>query len=342
MKLIDNINSLLGDDLKASLSPKARLKIAASHFSIYAYEALKAELAKIASLEFIFTLPTFVPNEVTDKLSKERREFFISKGSRERDLYGSEFEIQLRNKLTQKAIARECADWMRHKARFRSNKTKSSMQQFACIQDSEQETAYMPLYGFTAVDLGYQQGDAVSNIVSRFDEPTATSTYLQLFDQIWNDPTKLEDVSTAIYDHIASVYQENAPERLYFLILYNIFSDFLEDIDENACLRYRITERFHVVLQKLFEAHKHNVSNEAETMIVDKIEECLDAYFEAKETGGFKYLGASSKQLHIDISDFTFEEKTAIEKYLYKMSLDGASEFTKRKVQHYQKRKPRK
>ncbi len=65
MKIIDNINSLLGDDLKTSLHPKARLKIAASCFSIYAYEALKSELSRIEALEFIFTAPTFVPNEVT-------------------------------------------------------------------------------------------------------------------------------------------------------------------------------------------------------------------------------------------------------------------------------------
>ena len=63
MKIIDNINYLLGDDLKVSLHSQARLKIAASCFSIYAYEALKSELSKIESLEFIFTTPTFVPNE---------------------------------------------------------------------------------------------------------------------------------------------------------------------------------------------------------------------------------------------------------------------------------------
>ena len=234
MKIIDNINSLLGDDLKASILPKSRLKIAASCFSIYAYEALKSELAKIESLEFIFTSPTFVPNEVTDKLRKERREFFIPKADRERSLYGSKFEIQLRNKLTQRAIARECAEWIRRKAKFRSNKTGCPMQQFACIQGPEQEFAYMPLHGFTAVDLGYQRGDAVSNIVNRVDETTFTATYLQPFDQIWNDPDKLEDVTDAICDHIASVYQENSPERIYFLMLYNIFSEFLEDVSEDV------------------------------------------------------------------------------------------------------------
>ena len=267
MKIIDNINSLLGDDLKVSMHPKSRLKIAASCFSIYAYEALKSELSKIDSLEFIFTAPTFVPSEVTDKLRKERREFYIPKAERERNLYGSEFEIQLRNKLTQRAIARECAEWMRKKAKFRSNKTKSSMQQFAYVQSPEQDVAYMPLHGFTAVDLGYQQGDAVSNIVNRVDEAAYTSTYLQLFDQIWSDPDKLEDVTAAICDHIASVYQENSPERIYFLMLYNIFSDFLDDIDEDVLPNDRTGYQDTLVWNKLF-----NFQHDAAIGIINKLE----------------------------------------------------------------------
>ncbi|MBP6505059.1 MAG: type III restriction endonuclease subunit R, partial [Rhodoferax sp.] len=79
MKLIDNINDLLGDDIKQSVQPGARLKIAASCFSIYAYEALKRELESVESFEFIFTSPTFMPGEVTDAAKKERREFHIPK-----------------------------------------------------------------------------------------------------------------------------------------------------------------------------------------------------------------------------------------------------------------------
>lgn len=267
MNIIDNINALLGDDLKATISPKSRVRIAASCFSIYAYEALKAELSKIESLEFIFTAPTFVTDEVTDKVRKERREFFIPKANRESSLYGSEFEIQLRNKLTQRAIARECAEWIRDKATFRSNRTKSQMQQFICVDQGEQQIAYAPLHGFTAVDLGYQPGDAVSNIVNRFGDSAHTATYLQLFDRIWNDPAKLQDVTNAICDHIESVYQENAPERIYFLMLYNIFKEFLEDINEDVLPNDRTGYQDSLVWKKLF-----NYQRDAAVGIINKLE----------------------------------------------------------------------
>ena len=267
MQIIDNISQLLGDDLKHALKPGAKLKVAASCFSMYAYEALKAELEKIEELNFIFTSPTFVAEDVTDKIRKERREFHIPKLERERSLYGSEFEIQLRNKLTQRAVARECADWLRRKAKFKSNRSKSPMQQFACVQTDASNAAYMPLHGFTAVDLGYQQGNAVSNFVNKVDEPLLTHQYLNLFEQIWNDPEKLEDVTAQICEHIASVYQENSPESIYFLMLYNIFNEFLDDMSEDVLPNDRTGYQDTLIWNKLF-----NYQKDAATGIINKLE----------------------------------------------------------------------
>jgi len=265
--MIDNINCLLGNDLKKTIKPGSRLKIAASCFSIYAFEALKAELCSIESLQFIFTAPTFVPTNVTDRLRKERREFFIPKARRESGLYGTEFEIQLRNKLTQRAVARECAAWIRKKAKFKSNTSKASMQQFMHVDSSADGVAYMPISGFTAVDLGYQKGDAVSNFVTKFDEPNHSQLYLQLFNQVWADPEKVKDVTDAICDHIESVYQENSPERLYFIMLYNIFQDFLEDIDEDVLPNDLTGYQDSLVWNKLF-----NFQKDAATGIINKLE----------------------------------------------------------------------
>jgi hypothetical protein len=267
MQLLDNINSLLGDDLKLSTKPSSKLKIAASCFSIYAFEALKKELQQIDSFQFIFTSPTFVPNEVTDKLKKETREFHIPKASREKDFYGTEFEIQLKNKLTQRAIAKECADWIKSKAIFKSNKTKAPMQQFLTCVNDEGQSVYLPISGFTAADLGYQRSDAFSNIVNKIDEPALTSTYLNLFNEIWNDQEKLEDVTEAICEHISSAYQENSPERIYFLMLYNIFKDFLSEVNDDVLPNDLTGYKDSVIWNKLF-----NFQKDAATGIINKLE----------------------------------------------------------------------
>lgn len=267
MEIIDNISRLLGDDMKQALQPGAKLKIAASCFSIYAFEALKVELEKVESLQFIFTSPTFVPGEVTDKLRREHREFHIPKLERERNLYGSEFEVRLRNELTQRAIAKECALWMQRKATFKSNRGQAPMQQFAALKSGDTEKVYLPLHGFTAVDLGYEKGNAVSNFVNRIDEQPMTTTYLSLFDQIWTDPDKLEDVTAKLCEHITSVYQENSPERIYFLMLYNIFSEFLDDITADVLPNDRTGYQDTLVWKKLF-----NFQRDAATGIINKLE----------------------------------------------------------------------
>ena len=264
MEIIDNINRLLGDDLKATIDRGSKVRIAASTFSIYAFEALRKELEHVEALEFIFTAPTFVAGQATDKLKKERREFFIPQAKRESSLYGSEFEIRLRNKLTQRAIARECAEWIKAKVTFKSNTTGAPMQQFAVVDD---RAAYMPLQGFTSADLGYERGDAVSNLVNKLDEAPLTAAYLQTFDAIWNSPQQVQDVTELVHEHIASVYAENSPERIYFLVLYNLFADFLDEVSEdvlpNDLTGYKDTE----IWNRLY-----NFQKDAATGIINKLE----------------------------------------------------------------------
>ena len=267
MQVLDNISHLLGDDLRGTIRPGAKVAIAASCFSIYAFEALRQELENVEALEFIFTTPTFVPQEATDRVTRAPREFHIPQAVGEKGFYGTEFEIRLKNRLTQRAIARECAEWIRRKAQFRSNRTGAPMQQFACVEAPERSAVYMPLHGFTAVDLGYQQGNAVSNFVNKMDEPVATRTFLDLFEQIWRDPVKVADVTELIRDHIASVYQENPPQRIYFLMLFSIFSEFLEDINEDVLPNERTGYQESVIWQKLYSFQK-----DAATGIINKLE----------------------------------------------------------------------
>ncbi|TFC90084.1 ATP-dependent helicase [Cryobacterium sp. TmT2-59] len=264
MRIINNVTDLLGDDLKAEITSGSKVRIAASTFSIFAFEALREELEHVSELEFIFTSPSFVTEKVTDKLRKERREYFIPPGNAESSLYGSEFEIKLRNKLTQRAIAKECAEWVRRKVTFRSNATGNPMQPLAAVDDG---AAYFPIQGFTTTDLGYESGPAVSNVVTKFEGPGETQQFLDLFDQIWHNSSQLHDVTQAVYDHISTVYAENSPARVYFLILYNVFAEFLDDINEDVLPNDRTGYRDTKVWQSLY-----NFQRDGATGIINKLE----------------------------------------------------------------------
>lgn len=225
MELIDNINKTLKDDLAVEIKDGSKMSIAAACFSIYAFKELKKELKGIDELRFIFTSPTFI----TEKSKKEKREFYIPRLNRERSLYGTEFEIKLRNELNQKAIAKECAEWIQKKVVFKSNITNENMMGFINIDDKN----YMPIFGFTTVDLGCERGNNAYNMVQKTEAPFSNA-YIELFNNIWNDNAKLQTVTEEVIDNITTAYNENSPEFIYFVTLYNIFNEFLEDISEDV------------------------------------------------------------------------------------------------------------
>jgi len=228
MQIFDNINSKVRDDLSKTIKKSSRISIASAYFSIYAYEELKDQLKDISELRFIFTSPTFV----AEKTSKEKREFYIPRLNRERNLYGSEFEVKLRNELSQKAIAKECTEWIKEKVQFKSNVTNEVMGGFINVETDENVT-YLPINGFTTVDLGCEKGNSAYNMVNRFEAPFSTE-YIKLFNNLWQDKDKLHNVTDQVIDNISTIYRENSPDFIYFVTLYNIFNEFLEDISEDV------------------------------------------------------------------------------------------------------------
>lgn len=229
MQIIDNINKTVKEDLQESIRKGSKMSVAAACFSMYAYQELKKQLEQVDEFSFIFTSPTFVK----ERAEKEKREFYIPRLNRESSLYGTEFEIKLRNEMTQRAIARECADWIRRKATFKSNTTGENMGGFMTVASKEEQVAYMPINGFTTVDLGCERGNNSYNMVNRLEAPFATQ-YIQLFDTLWNDKAKMQDVTDVVVENISSVYNENSPEFIYFITLYHVFSEFLDDISEDV------------------------------------------------------------------------------------------------------------
>lgn len=254
---IDNCQRTLKDDFVSEIKSGSKISIAASCFSIYAFQALKDQLKDIAELRFIFTSPTFV----TEKSSKQQREFYISRLNRERNLYGSEFEIKLRNELSQRAIAKECADWIREKACFKSNRTDNRMMGFVNIDDK----SYMPVNGFTTVELGCEKGNNAYTMIQKTSAPES-SKLLELFETVWNDNKMMQVVTEEVLDGITNAYKENAPDFLYFVALYNIFKEFLEDLEDtlpNESTGFKNS----AIWQKLY-----NFQRDASLAIINKLE----------------------------------------------------------------------
>ncbi len=262
MKIIDNVQEFLKDDLAEIINSNSRVAIAAGYFSIYAYQELRSHLEQIDELRFIFTSPSFT----TEKAKKEKREFYIPRLNREKSLYGTEYEIKLRNELTQKAIARECAEWVRSKATFKSNITSENMAGFINVQNDTGRFTYMPVNGFTTVDIGCEKGNNAYNMVNRFETPFSDE-YFKIFNEVWHNKEKLQDVTDVVIENITTVYRENPAEFIYFIILYSIFSEFLEDISEDVLPNEATGFKESAIWKKLY-----HFQRDAVLAIINKLE----------------------------------------------------------------------
>jgi len=262
MEIINNISKTLKDDLAVELKADSHVSIAASCFSMYAYSELKKQFENVSELRFMFTSPAFL----AEKPEPKQREFYIPRLNREKSLFGSEFEVKLRNELTQKAIARECAEWIKRKVKFRSNTTNDLMGGFVTIETPEETVSYSPVQNFTTVDLGCEKGNTAYTMITKTEAPHSKQ-FLQLFDSIWKDPKKMQDVTDEVIDSISAVYQENPPAFIYFITLYNIFREFLEDLSEDELPNERTGYNESLIWKMLY-----SFQRDAALAIINKLE----------------------------------------------------------------------
>lgn len=256
MKLIDNVNTRLGDDLKESIRKGSKLSIAASSFSIYAFEALKKELEGIDDFRFIFSSPTFIE----ENFKKHSRLFYIPHIYKESELCGGEFELRLMNQLNQRAIARECSNWVKEKVTFKSNKHHNlPIHGMIHVDNPDKEDyAYTNVSSFTTADLGMTHKKGFPTLIQKTDFPNS-SAYLEWFNQVWENEEDLKDVTQKVQDYFQSAFKENSPEFIYFITLYNIFNDFLEDLSLENLPNDQIGFKDSVVWNKLYNFQKDAV-----------------------------------------------------------------------------------
>lgn len=263
MKLIDNVNNRLIDDLKKRISKGSRLHIAGASFSIYAYEALKKELNQIEELQFIFSSPTFIE----ENLKKDTRQFYIPHIYNEADLCGGDFELRLKNQLNQRAIARECADWVKNRVIFKSNKNRTPINGLIYIEGNDKnEYAYSGLNSFTTSDLGLTQRKGFPTLIQQTEYPNSRA-YLDWFKQIWDNNDDLTDVSDKVRDYFENAFKDNSPEFVYFVTLFNIFNEFLDDLSLDHLPNDKVGFKESIVWSKLY-----NFQQDAVIGAINKLE----------------------------------------------------------------------
>jgi SNF2 family DNA or RNA helicase len=260
-KVLDNKKYRVVDELKAELRKGSKLSVISAYFTIYAYAELKKELSKIDNMRFIFTEPTFVHKE-----QELIREYYIERNLKKK-ISGNEFEIKLRNEMKQAAIAKECAEWLEKKAEIKSLKRANPAQpRLVYIENPEDNVSINGTVDFTSDGLGITPSNRLDSNMCLYGKDY-TIGFLQAFNELWEDNTAVQDVKDKVLEQMRILYKENTPEFIYFVTLYNIFYDYLDELTEDNIVKSRTGFKETQIWNKLYKFQKDAVMG-----AIDKIE----------------------------------------------------------------------
>lgn len=245
--LLDNKkNGKVGDVLKKNITNNSKLSIISSYFTIYAFAELKKELTRIKELRLLFSVPIFKNAHSNNFLSGEPE------------------EIKFKNQLQQVQIARECVSWIRDKVQAKELKASGSLP--FNLYHIDNDTSITGSSNFSSVGLGYANSSTFAMNTLTKDAQTSKE-FLATFDEIWNNKSMVADVKKEMLEAIEEIYSDKSPQFLYFMTLYNIFKEFLGELDEEKIIRTKTGFKDTLVWNKLYNFQRDGVLG-----AIDKLE----------------------------------------------------------------------
>jgi SNF2 family DNA or RNA helicase len=233
----------LGEYLREKIKPDSRLAFVSAYFTIYAYDKLRQDLDGIQELRFLFGEPSFLSNLDPDK--SESKTFVLDNS-----------KIELGNRLQQKLVARECADWIRAKTQIRSVKQKGFLHgKLYHIENNGVNEAILGSSNLTVSGLGL---GTRSNIELNLEvnDRRDREDLKRWFDELWSNTDLVQDVRDEVLSYLEQVYVDKPPEFIYFKTLYHIFEKFLTDEAAASILQDDIKMFDTGVWKMLFEFQK--------------------------------------------------------------------------------------
>lgn len=237
----------MGDFLKEKILPGSKLSVVSAYFTIYAFDALAAQLANIAEMRFLFGEPRFLrsldPNKTDKKAFKIEDE-----------------GLQLQNRLEQKRVAKACAEWIRDKVQIRSVKRSNFLHgKMYHLAHNEVEDAILGSSNFTVKGLGLAEKGNNIELNLEVDGNRDRRDLKAWFDELWDNAALVEDVKAEVLAYLAQLYQNNAPEFIYYKTLFHLFEKFLDEQARGGLLDVRTNFLDTEIWKALFEFQKDGV-----------------------------------------------------------------------------------
>lgn len=214
----------VGDFLKQQLKPGSDLDLVTAYFTVFAYDKLRAELDALGRIRLLFGEAAFIKTLDPDK--DDGAAYVLRDDG-----------LALSGGLSQRHLAKACAGWMKKKVEVRSvTRTGFLHGKMTHIRRGEVSAAILGSSNFTTRGLGLAADNNNVELNLIVNDDRDREDLRVWFEELWNDKTRVEDVKQKVLDYLQQVYQDQAPEFIYFKTLYHLFKDLLDsgaEIDKN-------------------------------------------------------------------------------------------------------------
>jgi hypothetical protein len=237
VKLVRNTGTERVIDLiRPQLTPGTQLDVVTPTFSLFAFAEILREVAALAQCRFL-----------------------LPPASAELTVLGMDADRAARNRLQTRWLASRLSQWLQSKADVR--RALGAVPQGAFVlRDGDGRPLHVLLgsLAFSTDGLGLTPGNPLS-LIQASETPEEASLLSQWFDAQWSGLKADAGAKSALIAFIQSLAAYRDPFLAYTLILYHLFRDRGDDLDEERIARSATGIRNTVVLKKLYRFQRDGV-----------------------------------------------------------------------------------
>lgn len=240
MRLIRNVGTdRVLDHLQAHMTPGMELDAATDGFSLFAFDALRQQLEQASATRLLLSADPDAsrPAARTDA-DRQGPPDPLAGG-----LLGDEHDRERRNLLQARGPASELLPWLEQRAQLRLAPGKLPQSALVLKSRAVGETGAdgegVAITGdcpLTTRGLGLSSGNQFS-LIQRSESAPEREMFAQWFEATWQAVGEDVPAASTVLERVKRLAEHETPSAIYFGILYNLFKDLGDELDEERIVK---------------------------------------------------------------------------------------------------------
>jgi hypothetical protein len=232
MKLLKNTGTeRVFDHLKLALASGSSLDAASSAFSLFGFAELRESLAQLAKCRLV--LPS------TSQTTPHA-------------LLGGDADRRLRNRLQSRWLAAQCLQWLERNVELKEAPGVLPQSILAATPaDGSRSQVIAGNCPLTSEGLGLTPGNQLS-LIQASETPEEAALLQHWFNNLWDGLPASPAAKANLSAQLRLLTEQRSPASIYYLVLFHIFRDLGDELDEERIVKSATGIRNTLVWKKLF------------------------------------------------------------------------------------------